>query len=145
MVLKKLEGANSYHNFHRAARRDLTKWRNRNDTGRPSNNSTKDLKDQRGFKDTHDFDQEEDDDDDDDDDDLLDNTSLDLENISDMFSGSNNTQVVTNLFQRWTPQPRDVVSKTKNVIFCCDLVGTERMNDVVVARIRVRGQSFLLQ
>lgn len=54
-------------------------------------------------------------------------------------------RLVTNHFERWYPTPRDMLSKTQGSIFVCEARELAEVDGVEMVRIRVRGQSFLLQ
>lgn len=141
--LQKLEGAHSYHNYHRMPRRALKGSRSVNPSSPSTTTSSPPV---LSHSDTEDEDEEREEElgsDSSIGDGAEGEESVEEEGMDDSSSPSHESD---NLYKRWEQSPRDVVMKTQGAIYCCEVVGLPvvRGGDECI-QIRVRGQAFLLQ
>lgn len=138
IALKKLEGTGSYHNFHRMKRRDLKGYRllrGVDDVAvNPKSPTDISLENEcEGEENDNEFD------------DGI-NSMINTDDVTNSSVDDPALSQEYNLFRRWTPSNRDMLEKTVGNIYCCELLGVHTIdNGQELARIRVRGQSFLLQ
>lgn len=161
--LRRFEGENSLHNFHRTARRDLRTRRpsfasnlfSDTDIDIDTSSTSKQYKSESDQSVSDPIDSSAEDADADDGMlESLDSTlgsgeesSLNTDSIpgdSQKESGSENI-LITNQYERWYPIPRDMIPKTQGTIYVCEVRDVVVVDGVELVRICVRGQSFLLQ
>ena len=157
-VLKRYEGSQSFHNFHRVRRKELLR------RGRSLPAKGKEEED----SDSDDVDVDEDVDEDE-----LEDESEMVETISPTKTPTSSSTPSTplstlsstpfvreSLFNKWCPEERHIVPKTRCNIYCCEVVDTFDIADIItdadskfnftgdlsrkIVRVRIRGQSFLL-
>jgi len=149
-VLKKFEGANSYHNFHRMSGRDMKQFvKKKGDSENADGDGAKRLKreeeEDENEEENEVEEEEEEEDGEESDDEKQDGNSVSIATPR-HFRKTSPSDKIYRAFLNWEPKPRDIVGKTRSIIFWCEAIETffsEEEGEEMV-RVRFRGQSFLL-
>ena len=142
-TLKRLEGSNSYHNFHKIKAKNLKsnkkvhmrEWLDTNNQKQLRNNND----DDNNNNDDDDDDDEEEDDDEEDSKDQVDTKKYISTNTYDTSKF-----VMRRVFEEWESKDREIIGKTRGNIFSFEVIENLKIDDRDFIRIRIRGQSFLL-
>ena len=138
-TLKKLEGSNSYHNFHKIKAKNLKSNKKLPMREWLETNNQKQI---QNTEDDDDDEEEEEDGDDDDDDN--DNNKLDIKKYLSNNSYDISKFVMRRVFENWVAKDREIIGKTRCNIFSFEVIEKLKIDDRDFIKIRIRGQSFLL-
>jgi tRNA pseudouridine(38-40) synthase len=140
-TLKRLEGSNSYHNFHKIKAKNLKSNKKIHMREWLDTNSHKQI---QNTNDNNNNDDDDEDDEEEDDDDEESKETLETKKYITANTYDTSKFVMRRVFENWEIKDREIIGKTRGNIFSFEVIESLKIDDRDFIKIRIRGQSFLL-